>query len=444
MRSFTHDDAGTPAALWTEWAEAAGLPTFDLSGVARVVVVAAHPDDETLGAGGLIGTATAQGIPTSLVVATAGEGSHPASPTHTPAALARRRRRELLAAASALGVEESRVTSLRVPDGQVDEHLDRVTAAIVALLGDGRDAVIVAPYRADGHPDHEAMGRAAAAAAHRTGALLAEYPIWMWHASRPVDAPVSRFVRMDLSPHAQAAKNAAIACHDSQVRSLSGGPGDEPVLPASVLAHFTRDAELFVVTAAVDAPDGRLDRLHAEAADPWGAQSRWYERRKRSLLLAALPRQRFRRALEVGCSTGVLAQSLCTRVDSLVAIDQSRAAVRLAQDRLGDAADVRVMAVPHDWPEGRFDLVVVAEIGYFLSPAELEGLVQRVISCLSPDGVVVLCHWRHPVEGWPLDAAGVHDAFARVDLPPQAATYRDRDVEIVVHAEPDQWPDHQR
>jgi hypothetical protein len=102
------------------------------------------------------------------------------------------------------------------------------------------------------------------------------------------------------------------------------------------------------------------------------------------------------------------------------------------------------MAVPHDWPEGRFDLVVVSEVGYFLSPADLQGLVQRVGSCLTSDGVVALCHWRHPVRGWPLDASLVHDAFRRADLPPRAATYLDRDVEIVVHAEPDQWPDHQR
>ena len=53
----------------------------------------------------------------------------------------------------------------------------------------------------------------------------------------------------------------------------------------------------------------------------------------------------------------------------------------------------------------------------------------------------MLCHWRHPVKGWPLDGPEVHGAFARGGVPPVAATYRDRDVEIVVHATPDQWPD---
>ncbi|MEO6413608.1 MAG: PIG-L family deacetylase [Pedococcus sp.] len=439
-----HGDEGTPAALWAAWTAAANLPEIDLSAVRRLVIVAAHPDDESLGAGGLIATAIARGVPTSVLVATVGEGSHPASPTHPPEALARLRRRELAAAAAVLGLEESAVATMAVPDGHVVEHRDEITAAIVDLVGDGRNTLLVAPYEADGHPDHDEMGRCAAAAAHRTGAMLAEYPIWLWHAGHSRDMPWDRLVRLPLAPTAQEAKRAALACHVSQVRPLSDQPGDETILPHAVLAHFTRDEEIFALTAPADTRDDRLDQLHAEQDDPWGAQSSWYEQRKRSLLLAALPRPRFGRALEVGCSTGVLAQCLGDRAHSLVAVDSSPAALGVARNRLGDAADLRLMAVPHDWPEGRFDLVVVSEVGYFLSPIELEGLVQRVISCLTSDGVVVLCHWRHPVRGWPLDAARVHDAFRRPDLPPPAATYLDRDVEIVVHAEPDQWPDHQR
>ena len=442
MRSFRHGDEGTPAALWAAWTTAANLPDIDLSVVRRLVVVAAHPDDESLGAGGLIATAVAKGVPTNVLVATAGEGSHPASPTHAPEALARLRRRELAAAARVLGLEESAVTTMAVLDGHVAENRDEITAAIVDLLGDGRGVLLVAPYRADGHPDHDAMGACAAAAAHRTGATLAEYPIWLWHAGHSRDMPWDRLVRLPLAAKAIEDKRAALRCHASQVRPLSHQPGDEAILSDAMLAYFTRDEEIFALTAPADTSDDRLDQLHTEQADPWGAQSRWYEERKRSLLLAALPRRRFVRTLEVGCSTGVLAQCLSDRADSLVAVDSSPAAVSLARDRLGDAADLRIMAVPHDWPEGRFDLVVISEVGYFLSPTQLEGLVQRVSSCLTPDGVVALCHWRHPIRGWPLDAALVHDAFRRADLPPPGATYLDRDVEIVVHAEPDQWPDH--
>lgn len=73
---------------------------------------------------------------------------------------------------------------------------------------------------------------------------------------------------------------------------------------------------------------------------------------------------------------------------------------------------------------------MVSEVGYFLSPAALEGLVARVAADLAPGGVVVLAHWRHPVEGWPLDGADVHAAFTAVL--PVAATYADRDVAMLV------------
>lgn len=444
MRAFEHGDAGVPRAHWAELLDGADLPPLDLAPCSRVLVLAAHPDDESLGAGGLLATCAATGLDAALVVVTDGEGSHPGSPTHDPGALASRRRRELTGAAAALGLPTTAVTFLGLPDGAVADHADEVVAAVVDRVGDGRDCLVVAPYRADGHPDHEAAGRCAAAAAHRTGAVLAEYPIWLWHAGDATDLPLRSMARFPLSDRARAAKRAAIASHASQVEALSDQPGDEVMLTPSVLEHFSGDEELFVLTAPEEAPDDRLDRLHAQDADPWGVQSRWYEQRKRALLLAALPRPRFDRALEVGCSTGVLTELLLDRADHVVAVDSSDAALDLARARLDGRVDLRLLDVPHDWPEGTFDLVVVSEVAYFLSPVALDGLVRRVSTCLAPDGVVALCHWRHPVRGWPLDGAAVHHAFDDERLPPRAARYRDRDVEIVVHAGPAQWPDPQR
>ena len=66
--------------------------------------------------------------------------------------------------------------------------------------------------------------------------------------------------------------------------------------------------------------------------------------------------------------------------------------------------------LPGQWPPGRFDLVVVSETGYFLDAAQLGGLLDRVAGSLEPDGHLLLCHWRHPIEGWPLDGADVHAA----------------------------------
>ena len=169
---FTHVGPGTPASVWRQHRSWAGGPPLTLEGVERLVAVGAHPDDESLGAGGLIAAAREAGLPVEVVTATDGEGSHPDSPTTTGSQLAALRVEELRVAAAELGVQEQHLHRLGAPDGDVEHAQGDLTRRIVDLVGDGRRTVIVAPWRGDGHPDHEAAGRAAAAAARRTGARL--------------------------------------------------------------------------------------------------------------------------------------------------------------------------------------------------------------------------------------------------------------------------------
>ncbi len=447
-RSFTHTGQGTPASVWRRDERWGSAESLTLDGVRRLVVVVAHPDDESLGAGALVSTAVRAGLDVDLVVATAGEGSHPDSPTHTPRELEVLRSQEAVAAAAALGVhDDARLHLLRLPDGGVADHQSGLTTTLVDLVGDGRGTLLVAPWRHDGHPDHEAVGRAAAAAARRTGADLWEFPVWFWHWARPDEAPWDLLRPYAVDVAGERAKAAAISAHASQVGPLSGSAGDEPVLSAELLAHFEGGHETFVATPSQDCTDDALDELHQDSADPWGTETRWYERRKRELVLAMLPRHRFERALEVGCSAGALAEALARRCGEVVAVDRAPAALELARQRFTDVPHVRVRDrdIPHEWPDpdkdGTFDLVVVSEVGYFLSPGALERLVERVAGSLREDGVLVLCHWRHPVEGWVLDARSVHEHFAAVGPVPVAATYRDRDVEIQVLCAESAWLD---
>lgn len=441
--SFTHDGVGTDAEAWRahpRWGHAPELTLVNQDRpCTRLVVVAAHPDDESLGAGGLIATAAARGLDVYVVLLTAGEGSHPDSPTITRHALATRRLGE---AERALGIlaPDAPLVFLGASDGGVAEVEAAVTTSLVDLIGDGRTTLLVAPWREDGHTDHEAAGRAAAAAARRTGARLVEYPIWMWHKDAPQAAPWDRMRRLDLSERVTQRKWLAIQAHATQVKPLSEAPEDAVLLSGRVLAHFSAPVEHFVTDAATDAA---LDELHEREPDPWGVDVRWYEARKRQLTLAALPRPQFRRALEVGCSRGTLAAQLAGRCDRLVAVDSSRTAAAEARVRLGnlDGVEVHELDVPRDWPEGRFDLVVVSETGYFLSPDDVDALIQRIRGCLEPDGVVLLCHWRHPVEGWVLDGPDVHDLFRASSLPPEVAHYVERDFEISVLCRPGLWPE---
>lgn len=442
--SFTHDGSGTRAEDWRRhdsWGspEPLNLTNGDES-CTRLVVVAAHPDDESLGAGGLIAQAHDAGCAVYVVLLTAGEASHPDSPSLSRRELSGRRLAEAEAALAVLA-PGAPLVFLGATDGEVGKIEAEVTTSLVELVGDGRRTLLVAPWIHDGHPDHEAAGRAASAAARRTGAVLAQYPIWMWHHLSPDAAPWQQMRRIDLDGDLVERKRRAIQAHASQVRPLSDRVGDEVLLSADLLAHFTSPVEHYVMDGP--APDEALDQLHRSQSDPWGVDQRWYEQRKRQLTLATLPRPRFLRALEVGCSRGALAEDLAARCEELVAVDQSPAAVATARERLAhlEGVSVEEADVPDQWPAGRFDLVVVSETGYFLSPAALDRLIDRIAGCLTDDGVVLLCHWRHPVAGWVLDGPDVHERFRDSRLPDEAARYEDRDVEIVVLCSSEHWPD---
>ncbi len=413
--TFRHDAPGTDERRWQQWDGLARLPELAVSD-APLVLLAAHPDDETLAAGGLLALAAAAGAEVDVVVATDGEASHPGSPTHAPAELARRRAKEVEQAVAALA-PRGRLHLLHLPDGALAEHADAVRSGLEALVS--AECRVVAPWRGDAHPDHEAAGEVAAQVALSRGAELLEYPLWAWHWAAPGDArvPWAAAVRVPLPAQVRAAKAHALDEHRSQVEPLSSQPGDEALLTPEVLAHFDRDAEVFLRTAPVGGPSldpAFFDDFYvAGGPDPWGFTDRWYEQRKRALTLAALPRPRFRRAFEPGCSIGVLTAELAGRCDQVLATDPAAAAVAAATARLAGVpgVDVRRSRVPHEWPEGSFDLVVLSEVGYYCDAPDLHRLVDLAASSLTDDGVLVACHWRHTVAEYPVSGDAVHEAL---------------------------------
>lgn len=406
MVSFTHATAGTPEAAW----QLKGLPALDDRDHARLVVVAAHPDDETLGAGGLIADYGVRGAHIDIVVATGGEASHPDSTTVTPAELALLRADEVRAAVRALAPTAT-VHLLGLPDGHLADHVPALVSALTALVRPG--CLLVAPWRGDGHPDHEAAGVAAAEVA--AGTTLLEYPVWAWHWARPGDPrlPWSSMRSRVIGPEAVQRKVAAMAAHVTQMQPLSALPGDETLLDAGMLAHFERGLEVFVEPPDPGSMTGRdFDAFYAIAGDdPWGFADRWYEQRKRAITLAALPRERFARAFEPGCSIGVLTEQLAARCDDLLATDVSESALSVARGRNQRFGHVRIelRSVPAQWPTGSFDLVVLSEVGYYCGPLDLDRLAHRAAASLTPDGVLVACHWRHRVDQHPLSGDQVHD-----------------------------------
>ena len=169
--------------------------------------------------------------------------------------------------------------------------------------------------------------------------------------------------------------------------------------------------------------------------DPWGVETRWYERRRRALIEAMLPEEHLGRVLDLGCSTGVLTQVLAERADGVVAVDGSAQALARARRRDVDGVDWRHAELPSVLDEladegQRFDTVVLSEIGYFLDGATLLATLAGIDALLRDDGVVVVANWLHPTRDIPLDGRLV-DEQVRLEWP-TLARYEDDDVAIVV------------
>ncbi|UTT63608.1 bifunctional PIG-L family deacetylase/class I SAM-dependent methyltransferase [Microcella humidisoli] len=403
MVIFDAREPGTSAREWQADGRWTAAPLIDLARILSLVVIAAHPDDETLGAGGIIASCAQRGVAVDVVIVT--DGAAAGSPDGTgDSALAQRREREARAAIAVLA-PAARVLFLRFADGRTPDDRVSIAAGLSIALADAApDALVLAPWRGDRHRDHRVVGEIAAELVepHRLG----EYPVWMWHWGHP-DHPDIDWRRMRAASIDARIKLRALAEYASQTE------GAAPVLSAAVLDAAAADRE-FIVIDGDDAIADWLERAYARRDDPWRVESRWYEQRKRAITLASLPARRYGRALEVGCSIGVLTADLADRCDELLAVDLSARAVALARARLVGRADVTVeqVDVRATVPAGPFDLVVLSEVGYYFTQEQLEQALRELDAALGDHGTMLACHWRRPVAEHLLTGDQVHAVIA--------------------------------
>ena len=148
-----------------------------------------------------------------------------------------------------------------------------------------------------------------------------------------------------------------------------------------------------------------FDALYTADPDPWNFAASPYERAKYTLTLNAMPKQRYRSALEAGCSIGVFTRSLASRCDVVVAIDAAAAPLVEARRRCADVPGARFeqMFVPAQWPDGVFELVILSEVVYYLNPEDVGRLAARVTNSLVKGGSVIMVHWtgstNYPLSG---------------------------------------------
>jgi len=219
-----------------EWISELGITPIWRPPVKPMIVIAPHPDDETLGAGGLIAGHRRAGLPVIGIAVTDGEGAYTDEED-----LGTIRRNEQERAFAVLRVEPSRVIRLKFPDRYVSDYEDRLFDFLKTVVDE--ETILVAPWSRDPHSDHEACGRVAERIYAGRGALLVSYLFWAWHWRAPEEVLRQPICRFELDSQLQQAKQAALAEHHSQLMRAQG----DPILTPHLLLPARRSFETFIV-----------------------------------------------------------------------------------------------------------------------------------------------------------------------------------------------------
>ena len=235
----------------------AEFPAALAAGAARqpgtVLVLAPHPDDESLGCGGLIATACASGMPPVVVILTDGCRSHPNSRTHPAERLRQLRESETMAAAKHLGLPEERIVFMGFADAAAPvagPRFDDAVTALTMLIRDYGCPTVLTTWRHDPHCDHAAAAAIAAAACRITGAELFAYPVWGWTLPPETDLDQSEITgfRLDIAQHLDA-KRAAILAHQSQHAGVITDDPSAFQMTQAFMERFLMPCEIYIRVA---------------------------------------------------------------------------------------------------------------------------------------------------------------------------------------------------
>ena len=382
------------------------------------IVLAPHPDDETLGAGGVIARLRTHGIPVTVLAITDGEGAYADTPD-----LDRLRVPEQTEALARLGVAETMVQRLGLPDRFVSEHEEELAAALRLTVQPGMQ--IIAPWSSDFHPDHQAAGRAAAQIAAEAKVPLFYYLFWTWHRGTPETLAGLHLLAVPLTESERATKLHALAAHTSQLSHDDG----EPILSARLLQPAERTFEIYIPATSIPSfvsSAAFFEAKYQREADPWSFSSKPSELYRYECIIGALAHRRYASAFEPGCSVGVLTEQLALLCDHVHALDFSATAVARARERCASLPHVQVecASIPDVLPSAATDLLVLSEIGYYLPLAEWTALAQSIIEPLRPGTTVLAAHWLGYSEDHTIRGDEVHAAL--LALPSLALDYSER------------------
>ncbi len=227
---------------------------IDLSQIGNALVVAPHPDDESLGCGGMIALLRQQGYAVHVLFVSDGTMSHPNSLSYPAERLRQVRESEALEALEILNVPAENAIFMRQKDTRVStpdcvdfaDTVDFVRNLLITIT----PTTVFVPWRRDPHRDHRASWHLVKATVETlsTQPRVLEYLIWLWELGTERDMPgLDEMIVWRLPIElVMAQRDRAIAAHRSQVTRLIDDDPTAFYLSPELLMHFNQPRELFL------------------------------------------------------------------------------------------------------------------------------------------------------------------------------------------------------
>ena len=363
------------------------------------VVLAPHPDDEILGAAGLMIEAESRGLNFGVVILTDGGASHPDADASV---LSAKRRRETELGLNALLRRPVTTLFCDIPDSQLVRRVsDNPTLAkLEKFVQECGAKTLVVTDPADNHPDHKAaFGLGARLIASGACSQLTTMRIGQRLDGDALSLP---FYELPLKG-ARKKKEKAMAEHVSQSSSQNEF-GQGFALTSEMIKPFLDEEHYRVARSAGEAssaiPASHFEMLFAQSDDPWGYCDLPYEQYRFDQTLKILKGQHFASGLELGCANGELTRRLAPLCKSLISIDHSMKAVECARAKVNDYPHIHLLcgSIPKDTPEGKFDLIILSDMLYYLGFDGVAELMSQLKHRSNPGTRLVMANYLGPTD----------------------------------------------